>query len=226
MTEVQTPERATPAASPPAPSSSFVRNVWIALAAVALVQGTVIAIERSFVPSRVRPLHHPLSDLPLALGSWSGSEVELDARAWDAVGSDQQVNRMYTKPGGSPVSVHCASWMTLDEWTPHPPDLCYTTNGWELLNTQIVALPNNPEARIALQTYTNAGRRVVAAYWYEMDDRTFIDREGARATRRMQWGRREWSPLVKTLLQTEQTPDADSRLLDIAGRIYEFNRNL
>jgi len=40
-------------------------------------------------------------------------------------------------------------------------------------------------------------------------------------------GRKEWPPLVKTLLQTEDVGgDAESRLVELASRIYDFNCDL
>jgi EpsI family protein len=223
----QTDDEASPATlAQELRTSQFAKNVWIAVAAIVLVQGTVVAIERSFAPSAVRPLRRPLSDLPFAIGAWSGKDTVLDPRTFIAVGSDQQINRMYRNPAGDEIAVHCACWITSDDWVPHPPEQCYTANGWELLQTRTMALPNRPDVQIALQDYQRAGSHLAVAYWYEMDEQTFIDREGARAARRTQWGRRMWSPVIKTLLQTGQTPDADSRLLGIAGQIYEFNRNL
>jgi EpsI family protein len=227
MSQIETPDNVPPTKAGHEPrTSQFGKRVWIEVVAIALVQGTVIAIERSFVPLAVRPLRQPLSDLPREIGTWTGKETVLDARTFIAVGSDQQINRLYQNPAGTEIAVHSASWSSSDDWAPHPPDLCYAGNGWELIQARTVALPNRPEVQIALRDYQRAGSHLAVAYWYQMDEQTFIDREGARATRRTQWGRRTWSPLIKTLLQTQQTSDADSRLLEIAERIYDFNRNL
>jgi hypothetical protein len=106
---------------------------------------------------------------------------------------------------------------------PHPPELCYSSNGWALLESRAVTLPDRPRVRISVQRYGRAEQRVVVVYWYQMDDRTYLDRNGERIARKAMWGKRQWPPLTKTLLQTSESEKAESLLLDIAAHIYDFN---
>lgn len=205
---------------------ALTRAIWTAVVVVALLQGGSIAIERSFFPSSVRPAHHKLSDLPLSLGRWTGTEMPLDPTTFAAVGANDQSARVYKNSAGEALFVHCAAWIAQDDWTPHLPEVCYAANGWELLQSHTVALAGTPSASVAIQTYQQPGQRVMVAYWYQMEQGTYVDRNGARNVRRGQWGRRERSPLLKTILQTRETDRAESELLELAAKIYEFNCGL
>jgi hypothetical protein len=203
------------------------RHVWIALIAVAILQGAVAICQWSIIPSTARPLRQTLHQLPLTLGRSTGKDVPVESNVLDAVGADQQIDRLYAGIGGGTVSVHCATFRPTAEWTPHPPAVCYRTSGWNLIHASTRSLPDRPQARIGLMTCERAGERVTVAYWYQMDDRTYDDRGSARTVRRSQWGRKQWPPLIKTLLQTEDVgDDAESRLVDLAAQIYDFNCKL
>jgi hypothetical protein len=203
------------------------RYVWIALVVVAILEGGVVICQWSILPSTARPLRHALGELPLTLGRSTGKDGPVDSNVLDAVGAEQQVDRVYTSIDGGMVSVHCAAFRPTAEWTPHPPAVCYRTNGWNVLPTSTRSLPGRPHAQIGLQTCERSGERVIVVYWYQMGDRTYYDRNSARGVRRSQWGRKEWPPLVKTLLQTEDVGgDAESRLVELASRIYDFNCDL
>jgi EpsI family protein len=202
------------------------RSIWTAVAVVALLQGVSVAIQRSFFPSAVRPLRHRLSELAPTLGKWTGTEVDLDAKTFAAVGAHDQAARVYKNSAGDSVFVHRAGWISQDDWTPHLPEVCYTANGWELTESHTATLPGWPGARIAVQSYQQASQRVVVAYWYQLHQGTYSDREGGRKLRREQWGRRERPPLLKTLLQTSDTDRAEGELLELAAKIYEFNCEL
>jgi EpsI family protein len=218
------------AVAPPADRKPVLltRAIWTAVAVVAVLQGGSIAIERSFFPSAVRSSHHQLSELPLTLGHWTGTEVTLDPKTFAAVGAQDQIARIYKNSSGGidSVSVHSAAFISQDDWTPHLPEVCYSANGWELLQSRTVSLPGSPSVRVALQTYQQPAQRVVVVYWYQMDQGTFSDREGGRKLRRGQWGRRARSPLLKTILQTGESDRAEAELLEIAAKIYEFNCRL
>jgi EpsI family protein len=162
------------------------------------------------------------------LGRWSGTEVELDPKTFAAVGAEDQSARVYKQSGGagSEVLIHSAAFLSQDDWAPHLPEVCYTANGWELVQSRTAALPGSSSARIAIHTYKQSGQRVMVAYWYQMDEGTYSEREGGRKLRREQWGRRERPPVLKTILQVGETDRAEGELLEIAAKIYEFNCTL
>jgi hypothetical protein len=208
-------------------SIGLAKYVWITLAAVAVTQGGVAALQWSLVPTRVRPLRHALSELPLTMGAWTGKDNEVDQRLFQAVGAEQQVNRLYTNSARDVLYVHSAVWMSsADDWLPHLPQVCYAGAGWLPVENSIISLPNRPDLRIAVQTFERAGQRVKVGYWYQMGKSTFVDREEARKVRRAFWGKREWFPVCKVLIQIEDSDAAQSKLVDLAGPIYDFDCEL
>jgi hypothetical protein len=200
--------------------------IWMAIAILVLLQAGVVALRWSFVSSTVRPLRHELAELPRTLGKWTGKDVSLDRRIVEAVGADQLVDRLYADADGTKFTVSSAVWLSPSEWVPHRPHLCYAANGWKPVRSQIVALPNRPKASIAVDTYEQSGERIVVGYWYQLEEFTYIDRVGARGARTALWGKRQWSPLIKTLIQTSESDAAESKLVEIASHIYEFNCGL
>jgi hypothetical protein len=213
--------------SPQPKNVGWSRHVWRALVVVAILEGGVAIYQWSILPSTMRPLRHALGELPLTLGRSTGKDVPVESIVLDAVGAEQQVDRLYTSINGGTVSVHCAAFRPTGDWTPHDPPVCYRTNGWNVLSSSTRSLPDRPHVQIALQTCERPGERVTVAYWYQMEDRTYDDRDGARGVRRSQWGQKDWPPLIKSLLQTNDVGgDADARLIELASQIYDFNCKL
>jgi EpsI family protein len=224
-TTLSPPFSPTAEPSPRAHAGSLGRSIWLAVACVTLIQGGGWVVKALFLTSTARPPLHALSDLPQAIGSWSGADLQVDA-AFANVGAVDHNERRYTNSAGAVVFVHRAAWTSQDDWTPHTPELCYTNNGWELLQSETTTLPDAPAVHLVIQHYQQGVQRVAVAYWYQLEAGTYVDRNGARQLHRTLWGRREWPPLVKTLLQTNETSDSQKRLLDLARQIYEFNREL
>jgi EpsI family protein len=213
--------------SPGPKNIGWSKHVWIAFVVVATLEGGVAIYQSSLLPSKVRPLRHALGELPLTLGSWTGKNTPVESIVLDAVGAEQQVDRLYTSIDGRTVSVHVAAFRPTGDWTPHDPPICYRSNGWKLLLMSTRSLPDRPQLRIALQTCEQHGERVTVAYWYQMGNQTYEDRNSARGVRRSQWGREAWSPLLKSLLQIDDIgDDAESRLVELASRLYDFNCTL
>jgi len=227
MTTTLSPHLPQPTAEPAtrANGGSLSRAIWLAVACVALIQGGGWVVKALFLTSTARAPLHALSDLPHVIGPWSGTELQVDA-AFANVGAIDHNERRYAESAGAVVFVHRAAWTSQDDWTPHTPELCYTNNGWELLQSETTTLPDAPAVHLVIQHYQQGVQRVAVAYWYQLEAGTYVDRNGARQLNRTLWGRREWPPLVKTLLQTNETGDVQTRLLDLARRIYEFNREL
>jgi EpsI family protein len=227
MTTTLSPHLPQPTAEPAtrANGGSLSRAIWLAVACVALIQGGGWVVKALFLTSTARAPLHALSDLPHVIGPWSGTELQVDA-AFANVGAIDHNERRYSESAGAVVFVHRAAWTSQDDWTPHTPELCYTNNGWELLQSETTTLPDTPAVHLVIQHYQQGVQRVAVAYWYQLEAGTYVDRNGARQLHRTLWGRREWPPLVKTLLQTNETGDVQTRLLDLARRIYEFNREL
>jgi hypothetical protein len=200
------------------------RFIWLAAALVVVANGGILLFQWSRVPV-VRQPKEPLQDQVFQLGQWKSKNVESPPERVLAVGADQMAERQY-ECEGSTVFSHRASWTSLDEWLPHEPDICYTSQGWKIASQSSVALPNRPDVHVALRSYEQAGRRLWVVFWYQIGTLTFSDRDGARPARRAYWGQHERPPLIKTVLQTLDDDPSGVKLLALAGLIYDANSQL
>jgi hypothetical protein len=199
------------------------RYIWLAAVLVIVANGGILVFQWSRIPT-IRPLKRALDEGALQLGRWKSDPIQSAPEVVFAVGADHLSERQYALDG-LVVLGHRASWMSVDEWMPHEPDVCYTSQGWKVVSRSTIALPKRPDVRIALRSYEQAGRRLTVAFWYQLGAQAYIDRDGARPARRAYWGRREMPPLIKTLLQT-QHHDAAPQLAALAELIYDANCDL
>jgi hypothetical protein len=195
--------------------------VWIAALLFVTLNGGLLVLQRSLVP-QVRPLRQALQDQSAQLPGSTAMSVQTSPEIRAAVGADQIVDRQYALDGDV-VFVHRAAWDSIDAWTPHEPDVCYTANGWNIANQSTVSLPTRPEVQVALRVYEIGGKRVTVAFWYQIGNLTYTERAGARAVRRTLWGQRARPPMIKTLLQTTNGDPGATKLLEFALLLYQRN---
>ena len=83
-----------------------------------------------------------LQQFPMQIGSWAGQEVPLDEAIVEATDTDAHINRRYTRHGGlKSVSLYVASGVRARDLMTHRPEVCYTGNGWTLMDRRALELP-------------------------------------------------------------------------------------
>jgi hypothetical protein len=224
MSTVRTASPVGPSKERPAGGGIAIRYLWAAAALVVVANGGILLFQWSRIPV-VRQPKQPLNDQVLELGQWKSSPVQSPPERVLAVGADQMTERQY-EVDGAVVFAHRASWTSTDEWLPHEPDVCYTSQGWKISKHSTVGLPNRPDVEVALRSYEQAGRRLWVVFWYQIGTMSFSDRDGARPARRAYWGQHERPPLIKTVLQTLDDDPSAAKLLALAGLIYDANSQL
>jgi Protein of unknown function (DUF3485) len=207
-----------------AAGGSLTRYIWLAAALVIVANGGILLFQWSRAPV-VRPPKLHLDEQAFEMGQWKSQKVQSPPERVLAVGADEMAERQYARDG-STVFSHRASWTSLDEWLPHEPDICYTSQGWKVASQSTVPLPNRPDVHVALRSYEQAGRRLWVVFWYQIGTWTYSDRDGARPARRAYWGQHERPPLIKTVLQTLDDDASGTKLLSLAGLVYEANSQL
>ena len=219
--------------APPPPAAPAARTAT-ALVTVVLALAIVHGVKFFFVPAQPRPLNRPLESLPAALVGWEESELTEEERnkiekQFGYLGADDAITRNYVNSQTKEsVSIHIAAWVSPDEWSPHPPEACYTTGGWNVKEGQRLVIGEQPSQRAQLFEATQLGAEVKVLYWYRLGDTYFKDREEARVARRALWGSREWPPLFKVIVQSSgfSLQDPQPALEAIARQIDEFTREL
>ena len=202
--------------------------MWTAVAVTAVGLGIVHGVQLYAVPTEPRPLNKPLANMPLQFGGWEGTEVVPDERVQVALGADDSVSRYYVNPAGERISVHCAAWLGPDEWTPHPPPLCYTAAGNTIQTQRGTTLGASPR-EVTAESFVaeRDGRKTEVIFWYRLGDATYGSRDQARKARRDLWGKPVWPPLIKVLIQADGTwNDPRPGMEELALAIDAWTRGL
>ncbi|PQO28757.1 exosortase-associated EpsI family protein [Blastopirellula marina] len=168
-----------------------------------------------------------INDLGKSLAGWDSKSVDLDPETARFVGAGSYVSRVYFREGKTPVSVYAAVWADrsiVSDISPHPPTMCYPNAGWTLVNQKEVILDDS--LPVVLLEFSRAGERIVTAHWYQLGDLQYTDRASGRLGLSTLWGKKEWPPMVKVLIQTQAASieDAEGRLTTIASEVNAFTK--
>ncbi|PQO45425.1 exosortase C-terminal domain/associated protein EpsI [Blastopirellula marina] len=173
-------------------------------------------------------VHQPsvdIKNLSMELSEWRGETVPMDEEIVRFAGAGSSISRIYNRAGEVPVAVYGAVWdnrSIIDDIAPHPPTVCYPNAGWTLERQKVVQIDGSID--MCLSEFSRAGDKLVTAHWYQLGDLRYSDALSTRASLISLWGKKEWSPVVKILLQTQapSIEDAQARLVDIANEVNPF----
>jgi EpsI family protein len=165
--------------------------------------------------------------MPYDLAGWVGADADLEQRVFEFLGAEQAINRSYTSPTGQSVAVHLAAWVGPEEWAPHPPEGCYTAAGWGVAGGEKTVVPNSTVQAQVFRAQRQ-GEELQVLYWYRLGNVYFKNRDEARLARRELWGKKEWPPLIKVLIQSQETGVGDPQpgMDEIARAIDEWTKGL
>lgn len=196
-------------------------GLLILLVAVQLV---TVLMYRQYSQVSVLPMTQSLEGLPDVLDGWSGESAESDPNLLRAIDADDLINRQYQKDIEWPISLHCATFYSLDHWMPHTPLECYPGAGWRLKRDAIVRDDANPQQAMHWVEFGNETGTVQVLYWYQRGEDVYFTREGARDSRQNIWGRETCPPLVKVILQTDGRAGEKGKenLLKLSGAIRQW----
>ena len=140
----------------------------------AVLLGAIVLLSKTAVPGKP-PGHQPLAALPLALGDWSGDELDMTQRLVDAAGVDDFANREYHDDAGNWLQLYIGYYnnqRTAD--LIHSPRNCLPAAGWETVQTGKLRVDIPSHAPIVVNDFLIAKglQRQVVLYWYEGRGRT------------------------------------------------------
>ncbi|HOA75808.1 MAG TPA: EpsI family protein [Phycisphaerae bacterium] len=76
-------------------------------------------------------LDRPLSDLPLNVGEWKGTELQMSQRVLEVAGCDDYIYRRYTDDASRrQIDLYVAYAARPAKMLGHRPEVCYPTHGW------------------------------------------------------------------------------------------------
>ena len=163
----------------------------------------------------VKPLRQGLDTLPTKLDGYEATEVPLDDHILEVLKADALVNRHYVRADRASIMCHVSAWLRPDSVNgsaPHVPKLCYTNAGWDIVDEKTIEIDTpSGKLKMNLLAVKRNGDRSVVAYWYQLGDTTFTTSAEAKQIHRKYWGKKNWPPLVKVLLDSP-APDINTAL--------------
>jgi hypothetical protein len=202
----------------------------LALASAALLAsfGAALALQGQGMPTELaHPAQRLMQDMPKTFGSWIGTEADLDPRVFKAIGAEMATNRNYEQAQAT-VSLHCDVFLKYGVRILHPPELCYTSNGYTIASAETVSVPVRGGPRLArLLTLDRAAQRIYCLFWYQIGDTTFLEGDGQRRAVLALRGQTVWPPMIKVMLQcSARSPEeAATSLKALASLLYPWTRD-
>jgi EpsI family protein len=120
------------------------------------------------------PIRRPLTELPLALGSWRGAgDVRLDRETLDVLRADDYLSRTY-RSGGTSLDLFVAYYMSQRQGdTMHSPMNCLPASGWQPLSTGRIQIPVDDTAVTSNRYVIQRGLdQQLVLYWFQSHGRT------------------------------------------------------
>jgi len=112
----------------------------------------------------------PLSEIPLEIGSWKGSNLELEQKVVYAVAVNDYVARLYERPNAQPLVLYVGYYRSQRTGqTIHSPKNCLPGAGWEPVESSRVSLhpAGLPAAVVNLYVIEKGLDRQLVLYWYQ-----------------------------------------------------------
>jgi EpsI family protein len=130
------------------------------------------------------PPSQPLSQLPLELATWTGSDLPIDQETRDVLGAGDFLSRIYLQDKHSPpVSLFIGYFPTQRTGqTPHSPKNCLPGAGWVFESSNTVDLIDaaGKSHRVGEYIISNSGIRQFVIYWYQAHGRSVASEYAAK----------------------------------------------
>jgi EpsI family protein len=189
-------------------SGSLTVRLTAAVGIIAVCFGVVCLTALHGIPSMKMPAWH-LKDMPKQLGGWTwdGTNKQLDARMFNAIGAKEVEDREYRNSAGDVIILHSALFDDAEKGMRHSPINCYRESGWEKINDQTVPMKKgSAHPEICIVEWEKGREQCMTGHWYQLGEEQVFDRgNGLMGYRLNHIWQNEWPPMVKVLLQVSVT---------------------
>jgi len=198
-----------------------------AVAAIILATyGISRLVQAQTEPPEVDPPTWTLRDFPAQLKGWHGEEAKLDPAIAMAVGADVIVNRIYRDTAGHTISMHTAQFTEPSVGIGHTPTVCYTSNGWRMLDKlfENVQVSNDLTIAVKVTSWEKEGEILLVGCWYQLGGHVLYERFDLGSVRWAMRGQTKWPVLIKVMLQVSATEseDAETALMAFAEQVAKW----
>ena len=112
-----------------------------------------------------------LSEVPLEFQHWQGRDIPMQGGVEEMLDADYNLQRAYVHPVGGLVFLYVGYYGTERGGRPeHTPWACYPTNGWKILERNVVTIDDGLRANEIL--VEKDGERRLVHFWYQSSERT------------------------------------------------------
>jgi hypothetical protein len=198
-------------------------RLWITIGLLIAVQLGALYVHSGYSPDAVAQSRIDLRDLPSEFENFKGELVKSDEQITRATGASTVEDRVYRTGAQPEVFVHCGSWNDPESRAPHLPQSCYAESGWQLAKSDPVTVGEIESTPViaALSTWQRDGAQIRTLHWYVRGKSSFVDWKGGCDAYQALWGRTEWPPIEKVLMQTQNENEARAR-----DRLVAMGRNV
>lgn len=112
-------------------------------------------------------------NFPIEIGEWKGTDIPLDERTYAILETRNVVMREYNDPTGKKVYLYIVA-SEINRRVSHPPEVCYTGDGVEILESQKLEflVPGLKEPLLVNRFLSRKdGNEALVFYWYKAGDK-------------------------------------------------------
>jgi len=127
-------------------------------------------------PTDVEPLSpDALARLPMQIGEWSGTEMPMGDDIVEATDTDAHISRAYSRYNASEyIRLYVAYGVKARDLMPHRPEVCYTGNGWTIIDRDTLELPLSDGTKLPCNVFqfsrgTLNNEKVIVLDYYIVD---------------------------------------------------------
>jgi len=138
--------------------------------------GYRVLAARLAAPVDTTPIPQAVLDrFPLQIGGWTGKEVPMDEAVVRATDTDARINRQYSRRSTlESVWFYVASGVRARDLMPHRPEVCYTGNGYTLMDRRVVGLTLKDGTELPCNVLqfsrgTLNTKKIMVLYYYIVD---------------------------------------------------------
>lgn len=152
------------------------------LVVVMLVSADLLLHSRS--GAEIIPVSESLSELPLMIAGWNGSNTQIDQEVLNVLGPGEFVSRVYTRePESEPIGLFIAYFPTQRTGVSvHSPKNCLPGAGWDFESSRYVDLKDatGRSHQVGEYVISNGEERQFVIYWYQAHGRSIASEYWAK----------------------------------------------
>jgi EpsI family protein len=143
--------------------------------AVVVVLASALVLLRARPNTDRNPPREPLSQFPVTVGAWSGTDFAIDQESLNVLGPGDFLSRMYSAPSQPSIGLFIGYFPSQRTGTTiHSPKHCLPGSGWTFESSRTTELTDaaGKTHKVGEYVIANGDARKFVVYWYEAHGRS------------------------------------------------------